>query len=124
MTFKIEAGKWYRTRGGQKAFVYAIGRRGSHPVHGYIAYPGDDIDEICNWRDDGRSTEEEQTHRDLVAEWRDEPRRAWANWHEDGRDLVVEVYATKLAAEQDAMQRSAQGWKRLACVEIVEGEGL
>ena len=115
---RIEAGKWHKTRGGQKAFVYAIGRRGSHPVHGYIVYPGDDIDEICNWRDDGRSTEEEQTHRDLIAEWREPKRHArWFNLQPH------HGYETREDADR---VDELSGIKRKACklIEWTEGEGL
>lgn len=71
-TLNIEAGKYYRTRGGRKAFVAAVslpdpssGVRATHPVHGLIGGFS------RNWTLDGHYRDSHGD--DLVAEWK-EPR--------------------------------------------------
>ena len=62
---KIEAGKWYWTRDGRRAYIYKTDARGECPVHGYLM--GDDRDYPMSWAVDGfwRDTE---TGDDLVEE--------------------------------------------------------
>lgn len=67
---KIEAGKYYRTRCGRKAYVDVIfspnpfsGRKPQVPVRGYI-----DALEYY-WTSSGRISEDYASHADLVAEW-------------------------------------------------------
>ncbi len=74
---KLEAGKWYRTRDGRKAFVGFM-----HPYIGWVGY----IDgEPCaqTWLGDGRwCSQTGEYPRDLIAEWTDTPAvgsSAWAN---------------------------------------------
>ena len=116
---KIEAGKWYRTRGGQKAYIYATGRLGSCSVHGYILYRDDECEEVNEWRDDGRSNEECETHRDLVAPWVDEPKRH-ARWFN-----LQPYYGYETRDDADCADKLSD-IKRNACklIEWTEGEGL
>ena len=70
---KIEAGKYYRTRDGRKAFVsavevpcerYCVNKR-IHPVLGYIGVGQ------CSWTEAGHGDARCETEYDLVDEWRE-----------------------------------------------------
>ena len=118
LVFMIETGKWYRTRGGEKAYIYATGKRGSSSVHGYIVYVADGVEEINDWREDGRVSEEQESRRDIIAPWRDEPRRH-ARW------FNLQPYHG-FETREDADRADDVMIKRKACklVEWTEGEGL
>lgn len=84
---KIEVGKFYKTRDGRKARIYAVDGGTiylgniPHPYHGAVYHPNNGW--IANtWNEKGRGItgRDSDTHEvDLIAEWRDpEPRRlAW-----------------------------------------------
>lgn len=74
---KLEAGKWYRTRDGQKAFVGF-----QHPISkcwvGYIE--GEPLQRV--WSPDGKWNSPNEYCLDLIAEWIDAPKvgsMEWAN---------------------------------------------
>jgi hypothetical protein len=110
---KLEAGKYYKTRDGRRAYVAAVlenplGAVGTcYPVLGYIG------DIYASWRLDGRASREPEVPGDLIAEWR-EPRE-WTVYVYDHHDGCV---ATSLALLQD------QRYKLLARVVVREGEGV
>jgi hypothetical protein len=68
---KLEAGKYYRTRDGRKAYVAAIAPEWvatDYPVLGWV-----DIATI-RWRADGKEVRNESPC-DLISEWTDEPEK-------------------------------------------------
>ena len=111
---KLEAGKFYKTRGGHKAFVTAIIPDASDegwPAVGWLL--GDHTPR--SWTLTGRNS----GHDDLIAEWV-EPKRikGWVNICSSGQPGLI--HETKREAD-----RVADGG-RLACIEIdcLEGDGL
>lgn len=48
---KIENGKFYKTRGGLKAVVYAVNQSKTKPTHGAVLYDGEY--HICAWDPEG-----------------------------------------------------------------------
>jgi hypothetical protein len=78
---QIEAGKFYRTRDGKMARIYATDGSGSYPVHGAVL-------EGVGWGsatwtysgvfDDGVETGEH----DIISEWRDDPVVDWSKYPE------------------------------------------
>jgi len=70
---KLEAGKFYRTRSGNIARVYATDGVGSYPVHGAVA-ESEGAWEHLAWTRCGRfNLERESSPLDIVAEW-EEPK--------------------------------------------------
>ena len=71
---KIEAGKFYKTRDGKKAFVASFTPPNPFPDGGNTRYPftgyvqGWDME---TWTADGISFSDEENITDLVAEWRE-----------------------------------------------------
>lgn len=64
---KIEKGRFYKLRNGEKAEIYAVNRKGAYCIHGTICI--DDIDdEVRTWREDGQYSNLEHS-RDIVSEW-------------------------------------------------------
>lgn len=61
---KIEAGKYYRTRCGQKAIIYAVDVEGNQPIHGAIL--GDDGWSVADWGFEGFHPVSDHN---LVDEW-------------------------------------------------------
>lgn len=62
---KLEAGKWYRTRDGRKAFVsFVHPHRKSHRNVGFI-----ENETVQSWSDYGEYTRQGSSSFDLVAEW-------------------------------------------------------
>lgn len=65
---KIEAGKFYRTLDGSKAFIYTISAKGSHPIHGSVSGPV--ADDLCAWMPNGTQSESKL---EIVSEWVETP---------------------------------------------------
>lgn len=81
---KIEAGKFYRTRDGRKARVYAVDGWGDHSIHGAYLFQGRWVN--CVWQECGLHGMKEGNGDpyDLIAEWVDKPVVDWskmAAWH-------------------------------------------
>lgn len=81
---KIEAGKFYRTRDGHRARVYAVDGRDPYPAHGAIFFDG--AGWIGNtWTIEGSvSVALHPRCYDLISEWVDKPVVDWskmAAWH-------------------------------------------
>jgi len=70
----IEAGKFYRTRDGRKARIYATDGSGRYPVHGNLD------GEALTWTSRGAFNEgvEGESGRDLIAPWTDAPEVDWS----------------------------------------------
>lgn len=81
----IEVGKYYRTRDGRKARVYALdGGEMKNIIHGAILFDDSWIGDA--WHLNGQARDDGHTHvRDLIAPWIDKPSfdrsllPAWAN---------------------------------------------
>ena len=67
---KIEVGKFYKTRTGKRARIYATDGAGRHRVHGAELFDGEWFPGV--WLPNGRWDSAYETRRDLVAEWTDE----------------------------------------------------
>lgn len=66
---KIEVGKLYQTRDGERVRIYTDDGGGYFPIHGAIYrddYPGWDSE---TWKANGRFSNEGAAGRDIVAEW-------------------------------------------------------
>ena len=78
---QIEAGKFYRTRDGRKARIYAV----DGEIHGAILSCG-------KWGEDGSFSPLFEHSADLISEWIDKPEGnwpampAWANWQAMDKD--------------------------------------
>lgn len=83
---KIEVGKFYKTRNGRKARIYAVDGTDEYPIHGAIL---DRTDGWCIyvWRNDGGNLPSQPYHSDLISEWTDRPEvdwsamPKWAEWY-------------------------------------------
>ena len=98
---KLEAGKYYRTRDGRKAFV------------GYISpnQPDEHLSKVvgellcgtdwspCSWRVNGDYINDESSACNLIAEWKDTPMVVWVNVYDNGD---VKSYITRSNAENNA----------------------
>lgn len=70
----IEAGKWYRCRGGARFYVCATNRPNKEaPVVGWY-----DDNMLGTRRPDGTYKSDEQNNLDLISEWREELNIPWA----------------------------------------------
>lgn len=69
---KIEVGKFYKTRDGRKARIYAVdGRVHDERIHGAI---WDNGFGLCGWAEDGSFYGDHSvSENDLVPEWEDPP---------------------------------------------------
>lgn len=66
---KIEAGKFYRTREGHKARIYAADGSGEFPVHGAIYYD-DGGCRAVTWTSDGSYMRGDESGIDIISEWK------------------------------------------------------
>lgn len=119
---KIEAGKYYQTRDGRKAFVTCVklcnpfAPNGCYTVEGGIEGVG-----IATWMVDGRYYRPELAGKDLVSEWA-EPRQLTCAVYLVQNYINNEVEAV-LGPRTDFVVGK---YKILACKEIVltEGDGM
>lgn len=91
---KIEVCKYYRTRDGRKARIYAVDGDGTSEIHGAILHD-DGQWHMASWCVDGMWLDDGSTNTsDLVSEWIDKPEvdwsamPRWAEWvamDEDGK---------------------------------------
>lgn len=110
---EIEPGKFYRTKTGLKARIYALDGGGTFPIHGSIFYG----EAWCPtmWMKGGFVTPKNITHDNtLVASWVEpEPLlECWVNVYKDNNGVFY--YRSK----QEADHYSAAG--RLRCVHLRE----
>jgi hypothetical protein len=95
---KFEAGKTYKTRGGEEAFIYCVDAPGSLPVHGRIGSAiycwtvGGNILPICSHKDDLIAPEPERISQTVwVSIYKNDPPSV------DSTKENAERYATKNA---------------------------
>lgn len=114
-TLTIEAGKFYRTREGQKAFVAGIvpGMKTDWPIMGWIIAGARNVQVI--WHLDGS----DGGKNDLVAEWV-EPKRI------KGKMFICQSASGTFGSYISDEPRDPLGAKIIACIEIdvLEGAGL
>lgn len=127
----LEAGKYYRTRGGKKVFI--VGQNPFDTLEDDVEFPfggfvqGNSGDTLEWFREDGVHGVRVGGALDLVAEWV-EPKRikGWVNFYIDTYQLKenhVRVFETREAADDTI---GVLEGKRIACIEIdvLEGHGL
>lgn len=127
---KLEVGKFYKTRGGDKARIYAVDAGGDYPVHGAVycpaPHPGNSEWEFMTWCPDGSYYGNEDEDRlDIIAEWH-EPvtRTVWVNMYRQ----FTSIWESRVSADQAAgfAAEAATGYmgERLACVRVELKEGV
>lgn len=70
--FKIEAGKYYRLRSGERAYVALTNRPGEKPILGWL-----DDGQLLDWHDDGSRHGMDPSRFDIVGEWVEPERIPW-----------------------------------------------
>ena len=78
---KIEAGKFYKTRGGEKVRIYAVDGAGVFSIHGAVLERESWV--VTSWNEDGSSDFSESN--DIAGEWVEpSPKlKAWIRHHKD-----------------------------------------
>ena len=111
---QINAGQYYRTRGGKKAFVAAVENpfqpSSSWPMCGWI----DGYQMASEWAIDGRHTPAGESQADLIAEWKEPVTETYwcCLWNDGG----VSIHSIK-PQPQPLLKAIKQ-------VTITEGEGI
>jgi hypothetical protein len=94
---KFEAGKTYKTRGGEEAFIYCVDAPGACPIHGRIR------NEMLRWTESGNMIASHKHSYDLIAP---EPERisriAYVN---DYGKMGIVVHNTEESARSAACER-------------------
>lgn len=101
---KLEKGKFYRLRNGDKLEVYSTDNPGEYPVHGRAFSDGETIF-VC-MTTEGNKTTIVQTGYDIISEWTDKPIVDWSlypSWakflaHDD--DGIAWIYSHRPDLEQ------------------------
>lgn len=98
---KIEVGKFYKTRDGRKARIYAVDGGDGEVIHGALHF-GDAYGwSITTWHSGGVYTEGSHHGRDLISEWIDKPEvdwsamPAWAEWVAMDKDGEWTLFSAK-----------------------------
>ncbi len=126
---QLEAGKFYRTRDGKKAYVCGslganpfTGQKKSCPVQGYIEGHGQ-----TSWTEQGGYVVGEDNGYDLIAKWV-EPKRIKGWIAIGGSDFGTVQTSHCLETKTEACGVFEDDYRRkpLACIEIdvLEGQGL
>lgn len=130
-TLTLEAGKYYRTRNGKKAFVGYVmadnpfnAAKPMYPASGWIE---EEEFPQC-WNLDGSLHSADEEHKkDLVAEWV-EPKRikGWVNVNPTQFLTMGDVASSGNVWSTKQLADNAASPNRIACIEIdvLEGEGL
>lgn len=117
MTLKIEAGKKYRTRGGEEVEILRTNINCSDPVVGVITYKstgGQSILSILSFLENGSYLSREEHRLDLISEIL--PKRVvWLNVYGDGGTC----YASSPKKEADRVADPS----RVACIRLEFEEG-
>ncbi len=82
---KIEAGKFYKARNGDKVEIIHIHHGVSHPAIGYIGKETS----VRDWHIDGKYSSEKIGHLDLVSEWEEPRPQMLAYVHRQGGSLYM-----------------------------------
>ena len=109
MTLKIEAGKKYRTRGGDEVEILRTDVRDKQPVVGIFTDKHGD-QEVCSWTPAGfYFSQDERSIFDLISEVK--PKRVvWLNVY--GGVSPCYCYSTRKEADRQA------GHHRIACIRV------
>ena len=115
---KIEAGKFYKTLDGRKAYICGANPLGGKSVEGALCgFIEHDGSKLYWWELDGSEFSDKMTR--IIHEWK-EPAKGtvWVNVYEDKGS----VYAYDNKYDADRMASGA----RIACIEVswTEGQGL
>jgi hypothetical protein len=115
MTLKIEAGKKYRTRGGNEAEVLKTDLRNEQPIVGIVTHD-DGSQCVYEWTVDGYYwPDDPRSDLDLISEIK--PKRVvWLNVYDDDRP-TVHSYHSREEADSYAYAN------RLACIRLEFEEG-
>ena len=121
--FKIEVGKYYRTRDGRKAYVSGphpfLSEDSTYKFAGFI--DGEAHNRAHVWTAKGEWLRCKISGKDLIAEWSEpaEPKRI-KGWLNIDADNMTRLFDTRREADNGAFS------DRIACIEIdvAEGEGL
>ena len=79
---KIEVGKFYKTRDGKKARIYATDGSGKHSIHGAVFFDNSWLSHrwtSYTWTDEGIYRNGDTDGLDLVSEW-EEPKPKFKAW--------------------------------------------
>lgn len=109
---KIEAGKYYKTRAGNKARVYATDGHGDFPAHGAVLIDGWRLEK---WTLDGKAIPRGTYPTDLVSEWTDAVEMdwsvlpKWAMWIAMDASMYWYWYENQPIAQADSWDALAWG---------------
>jgi hypothetical protein len=99
-TMQIEVGKYYRTRDGRKARIYAVDGSGNAAIHGAVHHDGK-WSTAC-WLSDGYYYDAKVPQSlDLISEWIDKPEvdwsamPRWAEWVAMDKDGEWTLFSAK-----------------------------
>lgn len=109
MTLKIEAGKKYRTRGGDEVEILRTDVRHERPVAGVITYP-DSSQIVTDWCVDGHYWRgDRECEHDLISEIK--PKCVvWLNVYPE--DIFGNAYNSRVEADENALST------RIACIRV------
>lgn len=119
---KIEAGKWYKMRNGNPAFVgYAI-EGIEWPMQGYRAGMDKSFGATTAWKADGQSSVPAGSYYDLIEEWK-EPKAGvrYINIYEEERGEMR--YRGQWPSRESADDNKVHELNRIACVRVEWKEG-
>lgn len=115
MTLKIEAGKRYRTRGGDEVEVLRTDINSADPVLGVITYKNSGGQSAISFKEDGSYLGEMEYSHDLISEIR--PKRVvWLNVYEE--DEGASFFSSRQEADADYLKWRATTPARIACVRV------
>jgi hypothetical protein len=90
---KIQEGKYYKTKGGDKAFIYTDSAPDSkYPIHGRLEIAGGNLDSdhttVYSWMACGRANDYD-SYDDIVAEWAETKPRMLAYTPKEGGVVLM-----------------------------------
>lgn len=116
MTLKIEAGKKYRTRGGDEVEVLRTNINSDDSVVGVITFKEAGDQSIATFKESGSYLESEAHRFDLISEVK--PKRVvWLNVYPGGHAYW---HSSRVEAEKGA---GAGAHRRIACIRVEFEEG-
>ena len=116
MTLKIEAGRKYRTRGGDEVEILRTDVRHERPVAGVITYP-DSSQIVTDWCVDGHYWRgDRECEHDLISEIK--PKRVvWLNVY--WGDVFLYMHSSRKSADEGTGVDDS----RIACIRVEFEEG-
>lgn len=107
--FKLEVGKFYKTRNGNKARIYALDGGDECTVHGAVSTP-------CGWRQGEWnligfcSSLEREYDYDIVAPWVDKPIVQWGKFPKYIVALAMDADGTWWGYTAEPIERNLVSW--------------